>query len=74
MLAAYSMGDPRLPPSCDVSTVLVKAVVNLYGPADLTLFYSSSGTLRDTQNALRQYIGGSPTQYPDRYREVSPLS
>jgi dipeptidyl aminopeptidase/acylaminoacyl peptidase len=74
MLAAYSMGDLRLPPSCDLSTVLVKAVVNLYGSADLTLFYSSSGTLRDTQNALRQYIGGSPTQYPDRYREVSPLS
>ena len=23
---------------------------------------------------MTQYIGGSPTQYPDRYLEVSPLS
>ena len=74
MLAAYSMGDPRLSPSCDVPTVRVKSVVNLYGPVDLTLFYGSSGSLTIVQNAMRQYIGGSPTQYPDRYRAVSPLS
>jgi acetyl esterase/lipase len=74
MLAAYSMGDPRLPPSCDVPTVPVKSVVNLYGPADLTLFYGSAGSPTDVQNTLRQYIGGSPTQYPDRYRAVSPAS
>ena len=74
MLAAYSMGDPRLPPSCDVLTVSVKSVVNLYGPADLTLFYGSSSSLANMQDVMRQYIGGSPTQYPYRYRAVSPLS
>ena len=74
MLAAFSMGDPRLPPSCDIPTVLVKSVVNLYGPADLTLLYSSSGNLTDAANPLTQYIGGSPTQYPDRYLAVSPIS
>jgi acetyl esterase/lipase len=74
MLAAYSMGNPRLPPSCDLPTVSVKSVINLYGPADLTLFYGSSGSLANVQSVLRQYIGGSPTQYPNRYRAVSPLS
>jgi acetyl esterase/lipase len=74
MLAAYSMGDARLPPSCDAQTVSVKSVVNLYGPADLTLFYGSSGSLTNIQSVLRQYIGGSPAQHPDRYRTVSPLS
>jgi acetyl esterase/lipase len=74
MLAAYSMGDPRLPPSCDVPTVSVKSVINLYGPADLTLLYGSSGSRTYVQNVMRQYIGGPPTQYPDRYRAVSPLS
>jgi acetyl esterase/lipase len=74
MLAAYSMGDPRLPPSCDVPTVSVKSVINLYGPADLTLLYGSSGSLSNVQNVMRQYIGGPPTQHPDRYRAVSPLS
>jgi acetyl esterase/lipase len=74
MLAAYSMGFARLPPSCNVPTVAVKSVVNLYGPVDLALLYSSSGSSNGVQNALRQYIGGSPTQYPDRYDAVSPLS
>jgi acetyl esterase/lipase len=74
MLAAYSMGAAQLPPSCDVPTVAVKSVVNLYGPADLKLLYSSSGSLTGVQQVLRQYVGGSPTQYPDRYRAVSPLS
>jgi acetyl esterase/lipase len=74
MLAAFSMGDPRLPPSCDIPTVLVKSVVNLYGPADLTLLYSSSGNLTDVANPLTRYIGGSPTQYPVRYLAVSPIS
>jgi acetyl esterase/lipase len=74
MLAAYSMGNPLLPPSCDVPTVSVKRVVNLYGPADLSALYGSGGKLTDAPNPITQYIGGSPTQYPDRYIEVSPLS
>jgi acetyl esterase/lipase len=74
MLAAYSMGAARLPPSCNVPTVAVKSVINLYGPVDLALLYSSSGSLTSVQHVLRQYIGGSAAQYPDRYRAVSPLS
>jgi acetyl esterase/lipase len=74
MLAAYSMGDPRLPPTCYAPTVSVKSVINLYGPAGLTLLYDSSGSLINIQSVLRQYIGGSPAQYPDRYRAVSPVS
>jgi acetyl esterase/lipase len=74
MLAAYSIGAAQLPPSCDVPTVAVKSVINLYGPADLKLLYRSSGSLTGVQQVLRQYIGGSPAQYPDRYRAVSPLS
>lgn len=74
MLAAYSMGDPRLPPSCDVPTVSIKSVINVYGPADLTLLYRSSGSLTKVQNVMREYIGGPPTQHPERYRVVSPLS
>jgi acetyl esterase/lipase len=74
MLAAYSMGDSRLPPSCEGPMVLVRSVVNIYGPADLTLFYGSSGSLAEIQTVLRQYIGGSPTQYQERYRTVSPVS
>lgn len=74
MLAAYSTGDPQLPPSCAVPEVRVKSVVNFYGPADLDLLYRSSGSPAYAQDALRRYIGGTLAQHPERYRAVSPLS
>ena len=73
MVAAYSAGDPQLPPSCDVPPVKVRSVVNIYGPADLVLGYRSSGSLRYVQAALRQYIGGTPEEFPERYRALSPI-
>jgi acetyl esterase/lipase len=74
MLAAYSMGDPRLPASCSTSPVTVRSAVNLYGPADLTLMYRSSGSVQYIDDALRRYVGGTPLEYPGRYRALSPLS
>jgi acetyl esterase/lipase len=74
MLAAYSVGDSQLPPSCAAPLVTVRFVINLYGPADLPLAYISSGSLDYAQDVLRRYIGGPPEQYPDRYRAVSPIT
>jgi acetyl esterase/lipase len=74
MLAAYSVGDRQLPPSCDVPAVPIKAVVNFYGPVDLVLGYEDSGSLAFAQDALRQFIGGSPAEFPERYRIASPVS
>ena len=74
MLAAYSAGNPRLPPSCDVPTVPARSVINLYGPADLTRLYGTSGSLGYIQHVLTQYIGGRPEEFPDRYRALSPLT
>ena len=74
MLAAYTMGDARLPASCNVAPVAVRSVVNLYGPADLTLLYRSSGSRDYIDNALRKYVGGSPSEFPARYRNLSPVS
>jgi acetyl esterase/lipase len=74
MLAGYSTADARLPPSLGVPVAAVRSVVNFYGPADLTAVYHSTGSRRYLQQCLQQYIGGSPTDEPDRYRVVSPLS
>jgi acetyl esterase/lipase len=77
LLAAYSMGDPRLPPSCPVAPVRIRSVINMYGPSDLTRLYDKAGDDGHTgylQTALRRYIGGSPLAYPGRYRLLSPLS
>jgi dipeptidyl aminopeptidase/acylaminoacyl peptidase len=69
-----NVSDPQLPPSCDVANVRVKAVINLYGPADLILLYRSSGSPRYIRDRLNQYVGGSERQYPERYRALSPIT
>ena len=74
MLAAFSMGDPQLPASCDGPPVPVKIVVNFYGPTDLTKGYDESGSLAYAQDMLRQYVGGPPAEYPERYRAASPIN
>lgn len=74
MLAAYSMGDPQLPPSDEVPSVAIRSMVNLYGPADLALLYRVCPSTEYVQAAFRQYVGGSPEQFPDRYRALSPLT
>jgi len=73
MLAAYSMGDEQLPPSCDVPVVRIGAVVNFYGPVDLVVGYDDSGSLAYARDVLRQLTGGSPAAYLERYRIASPL-
>ncbi|WP_227775220.1 alpha/beta hydrolase [Paenibacillus sp. NAIST15-1] len=74
MLAAYSMGSKELPPSTDVPEVPVNAVVNLYGPADMAVFYTNNRSYSYVENVLEQYIGGTPSQYPDRYQILSPIT
>jgi acetyl esterase/lipase len=73
MLAAYSMGSTMLPPSIDVPPAAIRSVINLYGPCDIAMLYRSSPSRDYVQAAAKQYIGGTPEQYPERYRLVSPL-
>jgi acetyl esterase/lipase len=74
MLAAYSSGDPALPPSCDVPAVAVRSVVNLYGPGDLTDLYRHSGSRGALVASVRQYLGGTPDQHPGTYEQLSPIT
>jgi acetyl esterase/lipase len=74
MLAAYSAGDPRVPPSCSVPPVAIRSVVNLYGVSDMPLLYDTSPSRAYVQDASVQYIGGSPAEFPDRHAAVSPLT
>jgi acetyl esterase/lipase len=73
MLAAYSMGDPKLPPSCDTAPVKVRSVISLYGIPDMPRLYDTSPSTQLVHESSAQYIGGSPSEYPDRHAAVSPL-
>lgn len=76
LVAAYSSGDPRLPPSCPVADEPVRAVVALYAPSDLAWGYDNPMVpdVIDGNESLRLYLGGSPTQAADTYRLGTPMS
>jgi len=74
LLAAYSASDPRLPPSCDVPSVRVHSVINLYGIPDMPELYNTSPSRRVAHADAAQFIGGSPTEFPERHAAVSPLT
>ncbi|EOP60637.1 hypothetical protein IKQ_05889 [Bacillus cereus VDM053] len=74
MLAGYSMGDTKLPPSTNVPSVPINSVINLYGPADMTEFYKDNPSTDYVQDVMKQYIGGTPSEFPDRYKILSPIS
>jgi acetyl esterase/lipase len=63
--AAYAGKDPA-----------VRGVVAFYAPTDLVLGYekpSRRGVL-DSKRALEGYLGGAPSQAPDRYAAASPAN
>lgn len=85
LLAAYVAGDATgagaLPPSCGTGDTTVRAVVSLYGPADLAYSYTlptpwwTSGSFADTNlRALRAFTGGTPESARDAYLVASPTN
>ncbi|MBE9028398.1 alpha/beta hydrolase [filamentous cyanobacterium LEGE 11480] len=58
------------------SPIPISAIVNYYGPVNLTAGYRNIPTpdpigSRDT---LRKFLGGTPDEFPDRYHQASPIN
>jgi acetyl esterase/lipase len=54
----------------------VRAVVNYYGPVDLIAGYKDPPVPDpiDTRAVLRSFLGGTPDELPDLYRQASPIT
>lgn len=54
----------------------VRAVVSFYGPVNLTQGWHEPPTPDpiDTKSVLEAYLGGTPAQVPERYRDASPIT
>jgi acetyl esterase/lipase len=70
---AYGLGDGTVKSSCGGDAPQPKVVFALYPPDDFALGWNMKARLgpASARNFLRAYIGGSPRDYPDRYRAVS---
>jgi acetyl esterase/lipase len=62
--AAYAQKDPA-----------IKGAIVFYTPNDLVWGYSipSNPLIMNSQRVIERYLGGSPTNVPNRYRDASPL-
>ena len=76
LLAGYAAGTDMLASSCpDKGTPIVPAGVLAIAPAaDLTGIWNDA-TIRDFEGDLfpEEYIGGPPTEFPDRYEAAEPF-
>jgi acetyl esterase/lipase len=72
---AYGLGDGTVQSSCGGVGPQPKAVFALYPPDDFALGWNMNTKLasRGARAFLQAYIGGSPEQYPERYRAVSAI-
>ena len=75
LVAAYTPGqaasgdDPA--PSCNVSPAPPAGVIALYPTADLAATWADVRELADETPFPELYVGGSPTEFPDRYEAAS---
>jgi acetyl esterase/lipase len=76
LIAAYSAGDPRIPPSCPVADEPVRAVAALYAPCDMVWGHDNPmvpDVIQGTES-IELYLGGAPAEKPDAYRLATPMS
>lgn len=66
MLAAYQ----------GISPLPIKAVVDYYGPIDLPGGYAHPPFPDpiDNRDVLRKFLGGTPAEFPELYRQASPIN
>jgi len=73
---SYMANADRLMSSCGGSVPHVSAVVSLYPVIDPADFYRNPDPIMgpSARSMASQYTGGSPEQYPERYRTISSAS
>ena len=72
LLAAYTEGYLRLPPSCETGDTSVAAWLGFYSQTDLPALCTDGDC--ESDNPVRTFTGATPATNPDRYRLVSPIS
>jgi acetyl esterase/lipase len=76
LLAAYSAGDPRIPPTCPVPDAPVRGVIAFYAPMQLVYGHANPmrpDVLRGTES-LELYLGGPPEHRLEAYRLANPTA
>ncbi|PPG64124.1 hypothetical protein C5C27_04370 [Rathayibacter sp. AY2B7] len=71
LLAGYTSDDPA-PAGCGANTS-VRAIVDFYGPTDLSALESESGSTVAV-DMMHTYLGATAEEEPERYADLSPIT
>ncbi len=71
----YGLGDGTVTSSCGGAVPQPAAIFALYPPDDLAMAWNLKSSIGPVSGRAFNtgYIGGSPEQFPERYRAVSPI-
>ncbi len=72
LMAAYTIGDPRFPPTCAVPEAPARSVVALYPLTNLPAALDDTRMPYAIRTMFDRYTGGSVDRYRDRYLAASP--
>jgi acetyl esterase/lipase len=74
LLTAYSTREPQLRSSCDFAPPRLKSAIAIYPPTDLVDYAEGPQTDAVGLGLLRGLLGGTVSQYRDKYRVASPIT
>jgi acetyl esterase/lipase len=74
MMAAYTVGDPALAPSCAVDEAPVASVMSWFAPTDLASLEADSDMPDSARGYLTEFLGAGLAEEPSRYEAASPLT
>lgn len=77
LLAGYT-NNQQIAPSCEVQDTKVASVISVAGPTDMQAYFKYHSTDRAPNypknlRYITAFMGGTPKQFPKRYRDTSPL-
>jgi acetyl esterase/lipase len=75
MQVGYGLGDGTVTSSCGGAVPQPAAIFALYPPDDFAMAWNLKTGIGPVSGRVFNtgYIGGSPEQFPERYRAVSPI-
>ena len=74
LMAAYAAGEDRISPSCQFPAQPPVAVIAISPAVDLAGIWADATLQNGGSRFPEDYIGGTPSQLPDRYAAASPVS
>ncbi len=73
LVAGFAAGDDEMEPSCAGTPIVPAGIVAVAPAADLEGIWSDRTLWFDGKPFPEAYIGGPPSQYPERYTSASPF-